>query len=63
MLTCYQPAEYMNYGKILGTTCFGGLQPSTSIGINIFDDVALKAAFVVFSADTPSLGWAAKTLT
>ncbi|KUI73844.1 Endothiapepsin [Cytospora mali] len=54
------PAEYMTYETISGNTCFGGLQPSTDIGINIFGDVALKAAYVVFNGDTPSLGWAQK---
>ncbi|ROW06840.1 hypothetical protein VMCG_04211 [Cytospora schulzeri] len=54
------PAEYMNYGTALGNTCFGGLQPSTDIGINIYGDVALKAAYVVFNGETPSLGWAQK---
>lgn len=30
------------------------------IETQIFGDVALKAAYVVFNADTPSLGWAQK---
>lgn len=42
-------------------TCFGGLQSSDSVGINIFGDVALKASYVVFSGgDSPQLGFAAK---
>ncbi|KAH8893924.1 aspartic proteinase [Thozetella sp. PMI_491] len=59
------PAKYLNYGPVStgSSTCFGGLQSSAGIGINIFGDVALKAAFVVFNgASTPTLGWAAKTL-
>jgi aspergillopepsin I len=59
------PATYLNYGPVTdgSSTCFGGLQSSADIGINIFGDVALKAAFVVFNgASTPTLGWAAKTL-
>ncbi|ORY58913.1 aspartic-type endopeptidase-like protein [Pseudomassariella vexata] len=59
------PAKYINYGAVTtgSSTCFGGLQSSAGIGINIFGDVALKAAFVVFNgASTPTLGWANKTL-
>lgn len=59
------PGTYMNYGPVStgSSTCFGGLQSSSSIGINIFGDVALKAAFVVFNgASTPTIGWASKTL-
>lgn len=29
------PADYMNYETILGNKCYGGLQPSTDIGINV----------------------------
>lgn len=59
------PPEYLNYGpmEINSTTCFGGLQDSTNIGFNIFGDVALKSALVVFNGGTPpTIGWAAKTL-
>ncbi|WYZ44650.1 hypothetical protein EsH8_VII_001086 [Colletotrichum jinshuiense] len=56
------PASYMNYAPISTSTCFGGLQSNTGIGISIFGDVALKAAFVVFNGGTKQLGWAAKTL-
>lgn len=45
---------------ILGNKCYGGIQSSADIGINIFGDVALKAAYVVFNGETPSLGWAQK---
>ncbi|KAJ4422043.1 hypothetical protein N0V82_003339 [Gnomoniopsis sp. IMI 355080] len=54
------PGDYMNYETVLGNKCYGGLQSSADIGINIFGDVALKAAYVVFNFDTPSLGWAQK---
>ncbi|KAK3944429.1 putative a chain endothiapepsin [Diplogelasinospora grovesii] len=59
------PGTYMNYGPVAtgSSTCFGGLQSSSGIGINIFGDVALKAAFVVFNgASSPTLGWASKAL-
>lgn len=42
------------------STCFGGLQSSSGIGINIFGDVALKAALVVFDLGNERLGWAQK---
>lgn len=57
------PGEYMDFGPIStgSSTCFGGIQSSSGIGLNIFGDVALKAAFVVFDgASTPRLGFAPK---
>ncbi|KAK4216505.1 pepsin [Rhypophila decipiens] len=59
------PPAYINYGKVseTSTTCFGGIQSSSGIGINIFGDVALKAAFVIFDGgDSPRIGWANKEL-
>ncbi|EGO56177.1 hypothetical protein NEUTE1DRAFT_130227 [Neurospora tetrasperma FGSC 2508] len=59
------PGRFINYGPVTddGETCFGGLQTSSDVGINIFGDVALKAAYVVFKGgDSPSLGWASKQL-
>lgn len=60
------PASYMNYGQIDtgSSSCFGGLQSNTGIGLTIFGDVALKSAFVIFdqTATTPRIGWATKTL-
>ncbi|EFZ04356.1 peptidase A1family protein [Metarhizium robertsii] len=58
------PGAYLNYAPTdsTGRTCFGGLQSSSGIGINIFGDVALKSAFVVFDGGNNRLGWAAKAL-
>lgn len=58
------PAAYMNYSPVTegSSTCFGGLQSSDDIGVNIFGDIALKAAFVVFDGGNLQLGWAAKSL-
>ncbi|KPM42973.1 Endothiapepsin [Neonectria ditissima] len=42
--------------------CFGGLQSSDSAGINIFGDIALKAAFVVFDGANSRIGFAKKDL-
>ncbi|KAI1080777.1 secreted aspartic proteinase precursor [Whalleya microplaca] len=58
------PADYLNYAPTEegSSTCFGGLQSSESIGTNIFGDIALKAAYVIFNGgSTPQLGWAAKS--
>nr|1E5O_E Chain E, ENDOTHIAPEPSIN [Cryphonectria parasitica]1E80_E Chain E, ENDOTHIAPEPSIN [Cryphonectria parasitica]1E81_E Chain E, ENDOTHIAPEPSIN [Cryphonectria parasitica]1E82_E Chain E, ENDOTHIAPEPSIN [Cryphonectria parasitica]1EED_P Chain P, ENDOTHIAPEPSIN [Cryphonectria parasitica]1ENT_E Chain E, ENDOTHIAPEPSIN [Cryphonectria parasitica]1EPL_E Chain E, ENDOTHIAPEPSIN [Cryphonectria parasitica]1EPM_E Chain E, ENDOTHIAPEPSIN [Cryphonectria parasitica]1EPN_E Chain E, ENDOTHIAPEPSIN [Cryphonectr len=57
------PGDYIDFGPIStgSSSCFGGIQSSAGIGINIFGDVALKAAFVVFNgATTPTLGFASK---
>ncbi|RSL49824.1 hypothetical protein CEP54_012245 [Fusarium duplospermum] len=56
------PGTYLNYAAIDGTTCYGSLQPSDNIGINIFGDIALKAAFVVFDGGQKRIGWAKKPL-
>ncbi|KAI1211476.1 secreted aspartic proteinase precursor [Annulohypoxylon truncatum] len=58
------PGEYINYAAVDSTNCFGGIQSDSDIGMSIFGDVALKAAFVVFDQSTgsPRLGWAAKDL-
>ncbi|KXJ97283.1 putative endothiapepsin precursor [Microdochium bolleyi] len=59
------PGALMNLGDAGNGACFGGLQSSGSIGTNIYGDVALKAAFVVFDAGSdgqPQLGWASKNL-
>jgi len=59
------PSSYINYAPVTAgsSTCFGGLQSSSSLGINIWGDVALKAAFVVFNGgNPPTIGWAKKPL-
>lgn len=59
------PGKVINYGPVStgSSSCFGGIQSSSGIGINIFGDIALKAAFVVFDgSSTPRLGWAPKTV-
>ncbi|KAJ9151753.1 Endothiapepsin [Pleurostoma richardsiae] len=70
------PGEYLRYdtvectasaatcnslcGGSCSTMCLGGLQDSSDLGMNIFGDVALKAAYVVFDAGSNRLGWAQK---
>lgn len=58
------PGYVMNYAPLSqgSATCFGGLQSSTSIGVNIFGDIFLKAVFVVFDQSTPQIGFATKPL-
>ncbi|OAA35184.1 secreted aspartic proteinase precursor [Metarhizium rileyi] len=56
------PGAYMNYAPTDSSevSCFGGIQGNYGIGVNIFGDIALKAALVVFDAGNLRLGWAAK---
>lgn len=59
------PGKYMRYAEITrgSATCFGALQSSSQVGINIWGGVALKSAFVVFEAgEKPRIGWAPKEL-
>lgn len=57
------PGSYINWAPVdsANTSCYGGLQSDADIGISIFGDIALKAAFVVFDGGNKRLGWAAKT--
>ncbi|KAI9711245.1 MAG: Type I transmembrane sorting receptor [Bogoriella megaspora] len=52
------PGKYINYAPNGDGTCFGGLQDSAGIGINIFGDVFLKSQYVVFDASQPRIGFA-----
>lgn len=57
------PSEYLNYYPNGDGTCWGGIQESPpSLGYSIFGDMLLKAAFVVFDAEGPRMGWASKSL-
>jgi len=57
------PGAYVNFAPVTSSSCYGGIQSSQDIGINIFGDVALKAAFVVFDAGaSPRLGFASKKI-
>lgn len=57
------PGAYFNYTSVGSGRCFGGLQTSTGLAFSIVGDIFLKSQFVVFSgAETPQLGFAAKTL-
>lgn len=54
------PGALMNYASAGGSQCFGGLQSNGGIGLSIFGDIALKAAYVVFDAGNLQVGWAQK---
>ncbi|KAI1081510.1 aspartic peptidase domain-containing protein [Whalleya microplaca] len=58
------PGEFINYAETdeSGTSCFGGIQPDTDLGLSIWGDIALKSAYVVFEPTKPRLGFAAKNL-
>ncbi|KAL8735769.1 MAG: hypothetical protein Q9166_000632 [cf. Caloplaca sp. 2 TL-2023] len=61
--TAVVPGSYVNYAPVddSGVTCFGGIQSSAGIGLNIFGDIFLKSQFVVFQGgDNPQLGFASK---
>ncbi|KIM74193.1 hypothetical protein PILCRDRAFT_828488, partial [Piloderma croceum F 1598] len=54
------PGEYINYAPA-GSKCFGGIQSSTSVGINLYGDVFIKSQFIIFDgSDTPRVGFASK---
>lgn len=55
------PSSLMNYGTASGSQCFGGLQSNGGIGLSIFGDIALKAAYVVFDSGNMQLGWSQKS--
>ncbi|KAJ3525559.1 hypothetical protein NM208_g11589 [Fusarium decemcellulare] len=54
------PGNYMNYGRLTSTTCYGGMQSSDGIGFAILGDILLKAQFVVFNLETRGVGFANK---
>jgi len=53
--------EYMNYGTLSGSTCFGGLLSNEGIGLSIFGDVMFKSVYVVFDLGNEQLGFAQKS--
>ncbi|PNY28463.1 Endothiapepsin [Tolypocladium capitatum] len=54
------PGEYINYGQVNETHCFGGIQTSQGIGFAVLGDVLLKAQFVVFDYGSAQVGFANK---
>ena len=58
------PGSFINYAPTAqgSSSCFGGLQSRGNVPTNIFGDIALKAALVVFDAGQNRLGWAPKKI-
>lgn len=55
------PGNYILYGPLSSTTCFGGLQRDTGLPGSIWGDVFLKSQFVVFyGGSTLRIGFAQK---
>jgi Eukaryotic aspartyl protease len=57
------PGDYLNYAPTVsgGSTCFGGLQPDTGLGVSIFGLTFIKSQFIVFKGTTSlTLGFAKK---
>jgi Eukaryotic aspartyl protease len=55
------PGTYLCYKDLGDGTCYGGIQSSSGIGQNIFGDIVLKAAYVVFDFGNTQIGWAGKS--
>lgn len=58
------PGYFMNFRPAMAADhCFGEIQNGTASGAwNVFGDVAIKAALVVFDAGNGRVGWAPKLL-
>lgn len=56
------PGTYINFQPVStgSSSCYGGIQSDSGIGMAIFGDIALKAALVVFDSGNSQVGWAAK---
>ena len=56
------PGTYINFSPVDNQgSCYGAIQSSDGLGVNIYGDVALKAAYVIFKGgDSPELGFAEK---
>lgn len=54
------PAEYMIYGQVNSSHCYGGIQDNGGASHAVFGDILLKSQFVVFHVGNTELGFAAK---
>ncbi|KAL5606028.1 uncharacterized protein BROUX77_003221 [Berkeleyomyces rouxiae] len=58
------PGSYIEFSVLDDDSdlCFGGLQPSDNLGLNIVGSIAFNSAFVVFRPIDAKIGWATKSL-
>ncbi|KAL5601102.1 uncharacterized protein BROUX77_005351 [Berkeleyomyces rouxiae] len=58
------PGRYLKHSCVNqeSNLCFGGLQPSNNLGLNVLGSPAFKSAFVVFNPVKNQIGWARKGL-
>ncbi|KAB8077754.1 Aspartic protease pep1 [Aspergillus leporis] len=56
------PGKHINYAPLQegGSTCVGGIQSNSGLGLSILGDVFLKSQYVVFDSQGPRLGFAAQ---
>ncbi|KAE8154942.1 Aspartic protease pep1 [Aspergillus avenaceus] len=56
------PGKHINYSPLQegGSTCVGGIQSNSGLGLSILGDVFLKSQYVVFDSEGPKLGFAAQ---
>ncbi|PWY77591.1 aspergillopepsin I precursor [Aspergillus eucalypticola CBS 122712] len=56
------PGKYINYAPVStgSSTCYGGIQSNSGLGLSILGDVFLKSQYVVFNSEGPKLGFAAQ---
>ncbi|KAL5601136.1 uncharacterized protein BROUX77_005385 [Berkeleyomyces rouxiae] len=58
------PGRYLKHSRVNAESdlCFGGLQSSNDLGLNVLGSPAFKSAFVVFDPVKSVIGWAKKDL-
>lgn len=56
------PGKHINYAPLQSgsSTCVGGIQSNSGLGLSILGDVFLKSQYVVFDSQGPRLGFAAQ---
>ncbi|KAL5601203.1 uncharacterized protein BROUX77_005452 [Berkeleyomyces rouxiae] len=58
------PGRYLKLNQVdeEADFCFGALQPSDELGVNVFGSPAFKSALVVFDLHSYQIGWGSKDL-